>query len=106
MRVALPPGAPSILLTHRPDLFEQAAKLGIPLVLAGHTHGGQLAIRLRRGRVASLAHFMTRYPRGTYRRGDSVLHVNLGLGVTAQPIRVASPREITVITLRSPSERV
>jgi predicted MPP superfamily phosphohydrolase len=35
--------------------------------------------------------------------GHSVLHVNLGLGMTGQPVRVATPREITVITLRSPA---
>ena len=90
-----------VLLSHRPDLFPQAARLGIELVLAGHTHGGQFAIPWTKGRIATLAHFMTRYPRGTYRRGRSVLHVNLGLGVTGQPVRVASPREITCVTLRS-----
>jgi predicted MPP superfamily phosphohydrolase len=101
MVAALPPGAPTVLLTHRPDLFVHAARLGIPLVLAGHTHGGQLALPWRGGRKPSLAHFMTRFPRGTYRKDRSTLHVNLGLGVTGQPIRLASPREITVICLRS-----
>lgn len=98
---ALPADAPVILLSHRPDLFGQAAGLGISLVLAGHTHGGQMAIPWTRGRVATLAHFMTRYPRGTYRRGASVMHVNLGLGITGQPVRLASPREITVVTLKA-----
>jgi len=98
---AVPPGGPVLLLTHRPDLFDQAARLGVALVLAGHTHGGQMAIPWTRGRSASLARFMTRYPRGTYRKGRSTLHVNLGLGITGQPVRVASPREITCITLRA-----
>jgi predicted MPP superfamily phosphohydrolase len=98
---SLPPDAPVVLLSHRPDLFPQAARLGIQLVLAGHTDGGQFAIPWTKGRVATLAHFMTRYPRGTYRRQRSILHVNLGLGVTGQPVRVASPREITCLTLRS-----
>jgi predicted MPP superfamily phosphohydrolase len=102
---ALPPSASAILLSHRPDIFDHAARLGIPLVLAGHTHGGQLALPWRGGRRASLAHFMTRYPRGTYRANGSFLHVNLGLGITAQPIRIASPREITLITLRSTPAR-
>jgi predicted MPP superfamily phosphohydrolase len=98
LHAALPPAAPVVLLTHRPDLFVHAARLGIALVLAGHTHGGQLALSLG-GRAASLARFMTRFPRGTYRQGTSVLHVNLGLGVTGQPVRIASPREITLIRL-------
>jgi len=92
---------PTIVLSHRPDLFAQAADLGAALVLSGHTHGGQLGIPYGRRRTATLARFMTRYPRGTYRAGDSWLHVNLGLGVTGQPVRLATPREITVITLRS-----
>ena len=97
----VPQGAPVLLLTHRPDLFDHAVELDIPVVLAGHTHGGQVAVPLRRGRAASLARFMTRFPRGTYRSADSLLHVNLGLGVTGQPVRLATPREITLITLEA-----
>jgi len=99
LATAVPAGEPSVLLAHRPDLFPQAAELGLNLVLAGHTHGGQLSLPLP-GRVRlSLARFMTRYPRGTYYSGGSCLHVNRGLGMTGQPVRIATPREITVITL-------
>ena len=98
----VPAGEPVVLLSHRPDLFEQAAGFGIGLVLSGHTHGGQLALPWPAGRPASLADFITEFPRGTYNSGASTLHVNLGLGVTAQPVRVCSPREITLITLRRP----
>jgi predicted MPP superfamily phosphohydrolase len=97
----LPAGVPRILLSHRPDLFRQAVELDCCLVLSGHTHGGQLAIPWPRQRRATLARFMTRYPRGTYVDGGCTLHVNLGLGMTGQPVRVATPREITVATLRS-----
>jgi predicted MPP superfamily phosphohydrolase len=99
----VPSGAPLVVLSHRPDLFPHAAELGCPLVLSGHTHGGQVGLPWSPGRVATLARFMTRWPRGTYRLGRSVLHVNLGLGMTGQPVRVATPREITVLTLRSPA---
>jgi len=97
----VPAGEPLVVLSHRPDLFPHAAELGCPLVLSGHTHGGQVGIPWLPGRVATLARFMTRWPRGTYRIAGSVLHVNLGLGMTGQPVRVATPREITVVTLRS-----
>ncbi|RMD85056.1 MAG: metallophosphoesterase [Candidatus Dadabacteria bacterium] len=99
----VPQEAPKILLSHRPDLFGQAEALGIGLVLSGHTHGGQLAIPLPGRRPLSLARFMTRYPRGTYRSGSCTLHVNLGLGVTGQPVRLATPREITLIELADAS---
>lgn len=97
----VPTAAPVVVLSHRPDLFPHAAELGCPLVLSGHTHGGQVGVPWLPGRVATLARFMTRWPRGTYRIGASVLHVNLGLGMTGQPVRVATPREITVVTLRA-----
>ena len=45
----LPADEPSILLSHRPDLFPQAANLGISLTLSGHTHGGQFALPGWRG---------------------------------------------------------
>ncbi|TFH19321.1 MAG: metallophosphoesterase [Myxococcales bacterium] len=95
----LPDGAIALLLSHRPDLFDHATRLGVPLMLSGHTHGGQVALPLGRGRVATLARFMTRFPRGTYRQVATTLHVNLGLGLTGQPVRLACPREITEITL-------
>jgi predicted MPP superfamily phosphohydrolase len=101
----VPAAEPAIVLSHRPDLFPHAVELGCSLVLSGHTHGGQLGVPWMPGRVATLARFMTRWPRGTYRVGSSVLHVNLGLGMTGQPVRVATPREITVITLRAPRAR-
>ncbi len=96
----VPGGAATVLLSHRPDLFAQAEGFGIGLVLSGHTHGGQLALPWPTTRPSSLARFISDFPRGTYRLGRSTLHVNLGLGVTGQPVRVFAPREITLITLR------
>ncbi len=95
----IPSGDPKILLAHRPDVFPQAAELGIELVLSGHTHGGQLALPGLRGRPLSLARFITRYDRGLFREGGSTLYVNCGLGVTGQRIRLFTPREITVLEL-------
>lgn len=96
----VPEGEAMVLLSHRPDLFAQAAGFGIGLVLSGHTHGGQLALPWPVQRPSSLARFISDYPRGTYRIGAATLHVNLGLGVTGQPVRLFSPREITRVTLR------
>lgn len=103
---SIPQGEPYIVLSHRPDAFEHAARLGAGLTLAGHTHGGQLALPWFGARRPSLAHFITRYPRGTFSEGSSTLHVNVGLGVTGQPVRLATPREITVVTLRSQGEHL
>lgn len=98
---AAPPATPILLLAHRPDLFDQAVDAGVVLTLSGHTHGGQLAMPWFGGQRRNLAEFVTRYDRGRYQRGSSSLYVNCGLGVTAQRIRLFTPREITVFEMRA-----
>lgn len=94
-----PKGVARLLLVHRPDIFRQAAKEGVDLTLSGHTHGGQLAVPWFGGRRRNLAEFVTPFDRGLFRREGSRLYVNCGLGVTAQRIRLFTPREITVFEL-------
>ncbi len=95
----VPAGEPCILLAHKPDVFETAAAAGVPLTLAGHTHGGQVAL-------PGLPHLnparflMTSFDGGTYKRGGCLLHVSRGLGVSGQRVRVGVPREIALVTLR------
>jgi len=101
LAAAVPAGNPIIVLSHRPDCFAQAARLGAALMLAGHTHGGQLALPARLGRRArNLAEFISRFDRGLYRDGDATLYVNRGLGFTGQKVRLFTPREIACLELR------
>jgi predicted MPP superfamily phosphohydrolase len=104
----IPPGRPVLLLSHRPDCFAQAARLGVSLMLSGHTHGGQLALPSLPGRRArNLAEFITAFDRGLYLDGGATLYVNRGLGFTGQKIRLFTPREIACIELcaSSPDRR-
>lgn len=96
----VPAGKPCVLLSHRPDLFPQAAGTGVTLTLSGHTHGGQLALPGFRGRF-NLARFITPFARGLYERGGRFLYVNRGLGVTGQRIRLFALREIVLLTCQS-----
>jgi predicted MPP superfamily phosphohydrolase len=93
-----PEDGPVILLVHRPEAFPHAARLGFPLVIAGHTHGGQLALPIRGGRH-NLASLVTRYARGLYAENGSVLYVNRGIGVAGPAIRIHCAREIATIEL-------
>ncbi len=95
----VPPGAPAILLNHRPDLFEHAARIGVPLTLSGHTHGGQIGMPWLTGRVWNPSRFITAFDRGLFEREGHYLYTNCGLGVTAQRVRIATPREISVFRL-------
>lgn len=98
---AVPAGEPMMLLSHRPDVFPQAAAHGVGLTLAGHTHGGQIGVPWFDGRIRNLAEFMTEFDRGLYERSGSYLYVNCGLGVTGQRIRLNTPREILVIEVQN-----
>jgi predicted MPP superfamily phosphohydrolase len=96
----VPADGHTVLLVHRPELFPQAARLGFPLVLAGHTHGGQLALPLAGGRH-NMARLITRYARGLYEEAGSLLYVNRGVGVAGPAVRVNCTREVATLELRS-----
>lgn len=93
-----PEDGPVLLLIHRPELFGQARRLGFPLVLAGHTHGGQLALPFFE-RPFNVARIMTRYDRGVFREGGSMLYVNRGLGVAGPALRIGAAREMALVEL-------
>jgi len=93
-----PEDGPVVLLVHRPQAFPQAARLGFPLVLAGHTHGGQLALPVPGGRP-NLARFITEFDRGLFRVNGSVMYVNRGIGVGGPSLRLGCPREIATIEI-------
>jgi predicted MPP superfamily phosphohydrolase len=94
----VPAGEPAVLLAHRPSVFAPAATAGIGLTLAGHTHGGQVAVpgapRLNVARV-----LQTRFDAGLFVRGDALLNVSRGLGTSGQRVRIGVPCEITLVTL-------
>jgi predicted MPP superfamily phosphohydrolase len=94
----LPEDGPVLLLVHRPQAFPQAARLGFPLVLAGHTHGGQLALPIRGGSI-NLARVMTSFTRGLYQMSGSTLYVNRGIGVAGPAVRFNCAREIATVEL-------
>lgn len=93
------PGIPTILLSHRPEIFPQAAAGGIALTLSGHYHGGQIKLSLPGGDI-SLAHLRTPYPEGLYRINDSHLYVSRGIGTTFTPVRLNAPPEVTLLHLK------
>ncbi len=98
LAAAAPADGPMLLLVHRPDAFAQAAALGFRLVLAGHFHGGQLALPIGDGRW-NAARFLTPYHRGLYRLGEATLYVSRGLGFAGPRVRFGSRPEIAVLEL-------
>ncbi|MGA3119278.1 MAG: metallophosphoesterase [Polyangiaceae bacterium] len=94
-----PAGATTVLLAHDPTRFDAAADSGAQVVLAGHTHGGQIGIPFLT-RFANLG-FVYKYGLGFYRYANSVLYVHPGLGTTGPPIRLGVAPEVTILVLRS-----
>jgi hypothetical protein len=88
----------NILMSHNPDTFDRAAELGIDLSLAGHTHGGQVALEFVSPEIAP-SRLVTPYVAGWFQKPGGQLYVNRGLGTIGVPMRIGAPPEITVYEL-------
>ena len=85
-----------VLLAHDPRRLNEAAGLKIPLVLSGHTHGGQVVVP-GIGPVAA-----QKFPvvSGIGRRDRTTIFVSKGVGTVYVPVRVNCPPEVAVLTLQ------
>jgi len=86
-----------LLLCHQPNGWRAGRAAGAQVTLAGHTHGGQIALPTR---GLNLARLHTPYVAGPYLRGGQVLYVSRGIGVGAVPFRFGVPPEVDLITMR------
>jgi predicted MPP superfamily phosphohydrolase len=93
------PGATNVLLQHSPDVFPVAARQGYNLLLAGHTHGGQVTVEIL-DQAINPARFLTPYVYGMYRAGDATAYVTRGIGTIGVPARIGAPPEISLLRLR------
>lgn len=95
-----PRGPVNVLLTHQPSewLVDYAAEHGYNLLVAGHTHGGQIVFPLP-GFLLTGSSFETRYVTGFYGVGSLTVSINNGLGLTLAPVRYHAPAEVTLISL-------
>jgi predicted MPP superfamily phosphohydrolase len=93
------PGATNILLSHNPDVFPVAARQGYDLMLAGHTHGGQVTIEILDQSI-NPARFLTPFVYGLYRTEKAAAYVTRGIGTIGIPARIGAPPEITLLRLR------
>jgi len=90
----------TILLSHSPRIFE--SRPPADLLLAGQSHGGQIAVPALRGMIISYLRGNPRYDEGLFRKGQLAMYVNPGLGMEngdAPRIRCLVPPEVTLITV-------
>jgi predicted MPP superfamily phosphohydrolase len=97
----VPDTAFALVLTHAPEAFEELAQRpAARLVLAGHTHGGQVRLPFI-GAVRVPSRYGTRFARGLFKLGDTFFYVNAGMGMSHLPMRFLCRPELTFITLKS-----
>ncbi len=95
----VPPGAPLIALAHNPDLFPRLPS-HVPLLLAAHTHGGQVSFPLI-GSVVHTSEYGQRYGSGHIFENGHHLFVTTGIGTSIMPVRFGVPPEIVLLTVKS-----
>jgi predicted MPP superfamily phosphohydrolase len=93
------PGAANVLLSHNPDVFPVAARQGYHLMMAGHTHGGQVTVEILDQSI-SAARFFTPFVYGLYGGPHAAAYVTRGIGTIGIPARIGAPPEITILRLR------
>ena len=92
-------GGYTILLSHRPELFETYADCGIGLVLSGHAHGGQFRLPFIGGLVAPNQGLFPQYDAGLYTDGSTDMVVSRGIGNSIIPFRFNNRPEIVLVEL-------
>lgn len=90
-------GALSIMLAHDPRRVLEADRFGIPLVLSGHTHGGQILLPGARAVVGRKFPVLS----GMATHGRAQVCVSRGVGTVYLPVRINCPPDVSLVTLRS-----
>ena len=91
----------TILLSHRPELFDTYVAHNMDLVLTGHAHGGQFRLPLIGGLIAPNQGLFPKYDDGLYSEGNTNMIVSRGLGNSIIPFRFNNRPEVVLIELKS-----
>ena len=91
----------TVILSHRPELFDLYVETEIDLVFSGHAHGGQFRLPFIGGLVAPNQGFFPKYDAGLFSEGSTNMIVSRGVGNSIIPIRFNNRPEIVLVTLRN-----
>ncbi len=94
----------TILLSHRPELFDTYVESGVDIVFSGHAHGGQFRIPFVGGVVAPNQGVFPKYDAGIYANGNTNMVVSRGVGNSIIPFRVNNRPEVILIELTAQGE--
>ena len=91
----------TILLSHRPELFEIYAEYDVNLVFTGHAHGGQFRLPLIGGLYAPNQGIFPEYDAGLYTSGETNMLVSCGIGNSSFPLRFNNRPEVILVELNA-----
>lgn len=91
----------TVLLSHRPELFEIYAESGADLVLSGHAHGGQFRLPFLGGFIAPNQGLFPEYDAGLYVSENTNMVVSRGIGNSIIPLRFNNRPEVILIELKA-----
>lgn len=91
----------TVLLSHRPELFEVYEAKGVELVITGHAHGGQFRLPFIGGLFAPHQGFLPKYDAGIFNRNNTNMIVSRGIGNSIFPFRFNNRPEIVVVELQN-----
>ena len=91
----------TILLSHRPELFDTYTDHNVDLILSGHAHGGQFRLPFAGGLVAPNQGLFPEYDAGIYTEGNTNMLVSRGIGNSILPFRINNRPEVILIELQA-----
>lgn len=91
----------SILLSHRPELFDIYASCSVGLVFSGHAHGGQFRLPFIGGVFAPSQGPFPEYDAGVFSKDGTDMVVSRGLGNSVFPVRLNNRPELVCVTLEN-----
>lgn len=94
----------TVLLSHRPEFFEQYVSADVDLVLSGHAHGGQFRLSFVGGLAAPNQGLFPEYDAGLFVDGNTNMIVSRGIGNSVFPFRVNNRPEVVIIELRQTAD--
>ena len=93
----------AILLSHRPHLVPIYRAAGVPLVLSGHAHGGQIRLPFIGGLLAPEQGLFPKYTSGVHKLGAVTMVISRGLGNSLFPFRIFNRPEVVCLQLKAKS---
>ena len=91
----------TVLLSHRPELFETYVECNADLVFSGHAHGGQFRVPFVGGLIAPNQGLFPKYDAGVYSKEGTDMIVSRGIGNSILPFRINNRPEIVLVELQS-----